>query len=157
MQRHRTFFTRRLWLTMPMHARRGLTRLYVVLSGLSIACWGYQIASHGPQWRYLSNAIWAMLAVPIGSPVLLFVFLWVYDGFRKQSVRVEEGPVVKPPPLPRSNLRIEPTNPEATPYELETKKNPSTALLVISALLFPRIWMIDFTLVSLYWVARLPK
>jgi hypothetical protein len=36
-------------------------------------------------------------------------------------------------------------------------KPASTALLVISILFFPRIWMIDATSVSLYWVARLPR
>jgi hypothetical protein len=33
---------------------------------------------------------------------------------------------------------------------------PTTTLLVIS-IFFPRIWLIDVTCMSLYWVARLPK
>jgi hypothetical protein len=33
----------------------------------------------------------------------------------------------------------------------------STALLVFTAIVLPRIWAIDFTSMSIYWVARLPK
>ncbi len=33
---------------------------------------------------------------------------------------------------------------------------PTTTLLIIS-IFFPRLWIIDFTCMSLYWVARLPK
>jgi hypothetical protein len=144
MQRHPKFWVR-FWLTMPTHVRRGLLRLYVALSVPWIAWFGYQIASHGPQWRYLSNTLWTMIAVPVGGPVLLIVILWIREGFHKQSpALVKRGKFVAGPS-------------KATAYELEIRKNPSTAILVISLLLFPRIWVIDFTLVSLYWVARLPK
>ena len=36
-------------------------------------------------------------------------------------------------------------------------KPASTALLVVSILVFPRLWLIDVTAVSLYWVARFPR
>jgi len=43
---------------------------------------------------------------------------------------------------------------QTTP-RLQTK--PSTALLALSIFLFPQLWLIDPTLMSLYWVARLPS
>jgi hypothetical protein len=41
--------------------------------------------------------------------------------------------------------------------QIRELKKPSTALLIASVCFFPVLWMLDFTSMSLYWVARLPK
>lgn len=159
MQQHRSFWMRRLWLSMPSNVRKGLLRLYAVVSVPWIGWYGYQIVSHGPHWRYLSETFWTMLGVPVGSPVLLLVALWVRDGFRKEARMLDEKDTIPArSERPKSKWKIaQEERLNATPYEREIQKNPSTALLIISMLLFPRIWIIDVTSVSLYWIARLPK
>jgi len=36
-------------------------------------------------------------------------------------------------------------------------KQPSTALLIVSIILLSKLWVLDPTSMSLYWVARLPR
>lgn len=151
-------FLRRLWLTMPHHMRKGLIRVYAVTSVPWIGWNGLQIASHGPNWRYLPQTFWTMLAVPIGSPLFLILILWIRDGFRKQPLTLDESETISTKPVrSKSKWALEQERrQQMTPYECETNKNPSTAFLVISTM-FPGIWIMDVTLMSLFWVARLPK
>jgi hypothetical protein len=46
------------------------------------------------------------------------------------------------------------------PPDLTNLRNPlhrPTATLLVISIFFPRLWLIDITCMSLYWVARLPK
>jgi hypothetical protein len=39
----------------------------------------------------------------------------------------------------------------------DPRHHPTTAFLVVSIFFFPGLWALDFTSMSLYWVARLPR
>jgi hypothetical protein len=59
--------------------------------------------------------------------------------------------------LEKESLRSETTKIRAAKISLRDPRHyPTTAYLVIS-IFFPRLWILDFTSMSLYWVARLPK
>jgi uncharacterized membrane protein YhaH (DUF805 family) len=79
------------WLKLPEHLRRGLLRLYLVVAVPWVGWIGFQILINGPRWRYLSNAFWSLLVVPVGGPVLVLVILWVFAGFRKPSIEIGES------------------------------------------------------------------
>lgn len=79
----------RLWLSIPAHTRKGLLRLYVVVSVPWIGWYGYQIGSHGPNWYYLPQTVWKMLAVPIGGPIVALFGLWIVEGFSELSQPVK--------------------------------------------------------------------
>jgi hypothetical protein len=82
------------WRSIPAHIRKGLLRLYIVVTLLWIGWYGSQIVavlnshSYGPVWRYVSRLFWMLLLVPIGGPILLFILIWVSEGFRKPQVDV---------------------------------------------------------------------
>ncbi len=79
---------------LPAHIRKGLLRLYIGVSSLWVAWFCYQIFvivnSHhyAPVWRLISGQFWAMLLVPVGSPILFFIALWIYEGFRKPHIEI---------------------------------------------------------------------
>jgi hypothetical protein len=100
-----------------------------------------------------------MLAVPIGGPLLLIVALWVREGFRKHPPTLNdksEAISAKPARWKSKRVLEQERRRQMTPYERETDKNPSTAFLVIS-IMFPGIWIMDVTSMSLFFIARLPK
>jgi hypothetical protein len=82
------------WQSVPAHIRRGLLRLYIVVSALWVVWFGYQIVvvlnSHpyGPVWRYISRLFWILLFVPTGGPILFFVVIWIFEGFRKPPIQI---------------------------------------------------------------------
>jgi hypothetical protein len=76
------------WSRLPEHLRRGLLRLYVVVSVPWVAWFGYQLLDHlqRPYYsrsRHAADAFWSLLVVPIGGPILLLVIVWVVAGFRR--------------------------------------------------------------------------
>jgi uncharacterized membrane protein YhaH (DUF805 family) len=79
------------WLKVPQHLRRGLLRLYLVLSVPWVAWFALQILANGPRWRNLSHAFLLLLIVPIGEPVVLFVISWVVAGFQKTGTTFENS------------------------------------------------------------------
>ncbi len=74
---------------LPEHFRRGLTRLYLAVSLPWVAWFGFQIYDIAQRSRYISHtremshALWSMLIVPIGGPVLFLLIVWALAGFRK--------------------------------------------------------------------------
>jgi hypothetical protein len=81
-----TRFAKVQWLSLPMHQRRGLLRLYLIVVVPWVAWFGYKfydgIQHHS---RYIAHAFWSLLSVPIGGPILLLVIVWVISGFRKSA------------------------------------------------------------------------
>lgn len=79
-----TRFAKVQWLSLPMHQRRGLLRLYFLVAVPWAAWFGYEsfngIRHHS---RYVAHAFWSLISVPIGGPILLLVIVWVISGFRK--------------------------------------------------------------------------
>lgn len=78
------------WRELPNHQRRGLLRLYLVLTGSWLVWHGVAIYSviHGHlywHWHEISNSFWSLLIVPVGGPLLLLAFLWVRSGFGKSD------------------------------------------------------------------------
>jgi hypothetical protein len=73
----------------PLHIRKGLLRLYGGISALWVLWLGSQIVivlsehPYGPVWRYISRLFWTLMFVPIGGPILFFIALWIFEGFRK--------------------------------------------------------------------------
>jgi hypothetical protein len=78
------------WMGLPEHLRIGLLRLYLSVTLPWVAWFSYRIFDelrrhrYSP-WLYISGAVWSLLAVPFGGPILLFVVLWVVAGFRKAA------------------------------------------------------------------------
>jgi hypothetical protein len=74
-----------IWLKLSEHVRRGLTRLYLVVSVPWIAWFGYLLfdALQQDDQDLASDAFWFLLIVPIGFPILGAAILWVIVGFRK--------------------------------------------------------------------------
>jgi hypothetical protein len=85
---------REKWRSLPAHIRKGLLRLYIVVSSLWIVWFGYKILvvlnSHpyGPVWRYISRLFWTLLFAPLGSPILFFTVIWILEGFRKPKIDI---------------------------------------------------------------------
>jgi hypothetical protein len=48
------------------------------------------ILINGPRWRYLSQASWSLLIVPVGGPILLLMTAWVVAGFRQSIANASE-------------------------------------------------------------------
>jgi hypothetical protein len=73
---------RKKWLNRPAHIRKGLVRLYVAVSALWIVWFGYQILGvvnshpYAPVWRL------------IGGPILFFIAVWIFEGFRKPHIEI---------------------------------------------------------------------
>jgi hypothetical protein len=97
------------WLRLPKHVRRGLLRLYVVVSVPWVAWFGYQIYNvlevycSRFSWCFddVSEPLWSLLIVPIGGPLSLLALLWVVAGLRKSALG---------PPMP--NAQASPTQVE---------------------------------------------
>jgi hypothetical protein len=97
---------------LPVHLRRGLTRLYLVVAVPWIAWFVYEFydagSHHSWSWHYTSHAFWSMLTVPIGGPILVLLIAWVLADFRKQAtvmdalVRLAYG---SSPPTKTANLQ----------------------------------------------------
>lgn len=134
--------------------------------------YGFQsIDAAGLHWRRheVPHLIFLMLLLPLGAPIAFTVIVWIADGFRspprsKQEPRIataEDTDTVsrtqisdysRPPrPIVR---RIQKDAPKRNLQSLE--RRGSTALLVLS-IFFPTWWEFDFTCMSVYWVARLPR
>lgn len=78
------------WRELPNHTRRGLLRLYLVLTGpwLVWHCIAIYSTIYGHsywRWRDISNSCWSLLIVPVGGPLLVQAFLWVRSGFDHKS------------------------------------------------------------------------
>jgi hypothetical protein len=83
--------------TLPEHLRRGLLRIYIVISAPWVAWYGYQIYDfiqrhHYWRWRNISHAFWSLLIAPVGGPILLLAIVWVLAGFRKSTSSSNERP-----------------------------------------------------------------
>jgi hypothetical protein len=197
--------------TVPRNVQRGLLRLYFVISVPWVAWFGYHILGALDRHRPVSGAVWSLLIVPIGSPLLYLAAVWVIAGFRKPEVRpkADEAPPRSEPPSHRAPADYYPViaravsglandTPEARQtlydrartaltaqlHELDqlqiecerralddairrvenqrkapesVAKQPSTALLVASIIVLSKLWVLDPTSMSLYWVARLPR
>jgi hypothetical protein len=88
-----------LWSRLPEHLRRGLLRLYVVVTVPWVAWFGYQLLDHlqRPYYsrsRHAAETFWSLLLVPIGGPILLLVIVWVVAGFRKSALGVDKAHVI---------------------------------------------------------------
>ena len=78
----------------PHHVRRGLTRIYVVVSPLWIAWFSYKILAvvavrHYWYWKDISNAVGWLLIVPIGGPILFAGIVWVISGFHEPPSKAD--------------------------------------------------------------------
>lgn len=79
---------------LPVHVITGLFRLYIFASSLWLAWFVYQIIvvinihPYAPVWRSISGLFWTMLLVPVGGPILFFIAVWIYEGFRKPHIEI---------------------------------------------------------------------
>jgi uncharacterized membrane protein YhaH (DUF805 family) len=82
------------WRELPDHVRRGLLRLYVVVSVAWVAWFGsqllYALNDYDPDGA--AEAFWWLLLVPVGVPILFLVIGWVVAGFRKTELGVDKAP-----------------------------------------------------------------
>jgi hypothetical protein len=85
--------------TVPRNVQRGLLRLYLVVPVPWVAWFGYQILDALDRHRPVSGAVWSLLIVPIGGPLLYLVAGWVIAGFRKPASEAQPKPDEAPPPL----------------------------------------------------------
>jgi hypothetical protein len=224
------------WLGLPERVRRGLTRLYIVVSVPWTALFGYHLLdvlylahlSYRDRWHSALDALWLLVTVPIGAPIVMVAVLWVIAGFGRAapaSTTKEEGDSNPPNPWGRPAKEETPAGLsfaaartkhyyaiiEHAVSQLENKDSqsrealyakartvldqklqgqpewdqekkaletairefegfkkyihefavepgpPSTAGLILSMYFFKVLWIMDVTLMSLYWVARLPK
>ena len=88
------------------------------------------------------NSAIRTIAEGLAVSTIVFLLLGWLRKRQKPQTHKREGSVLEKRVEEIRNWRSEPA---------------STAFLVISILFFPRIWIIDVTSVSLYWVARLPR
>ena len=75
---------------LPEHLRRGLLRLYVVVSvpwviGFGIPFLEHLQHSYYSSSRYAADAFWLLL-LPVGGPILFLIIAWVVAGFRKSPL-----------------------------------------------------------------------
>jgi hypothetical protein len=80
--------------TLPRHVQRGLLRLYLVITVPWVAWFGYYILVALDRDDPVSGAVWSLLIVPVGGPLLYLVACWVIAGFREPEVRpkADEAP-----------------------------------------------------------------
>jgi hypothetical protein len=102
------------WRELPEHLRRGLLRLYVVVSVPWVVWFGYQLLDHlhRPYFsrsRHAAEAFWWLLLVPVGGPILLLVIAWVVAGFQKKPLGVDEATEDKAAPQSDSSAPHRPT------------------------------------------------
>jgi hypothetical protein len=99
------------WWRLPEHLRRGLLRLYVVVSVPWVAWFGYQFLDHlqRPYYsrsRHAAEVFWWLLLVPVGGPILLLVIAWVIAGFQRRALGVDKAHLIptedKAAPQPKS-------------------------------------------------------
>jgi hypothetical protein len=161
-----------IWLSLSEHVRRGLTRLYLVVSVPWVAWFGHLLfdALQQDDQDLASDAFWFLLIVPIGVPIVGFAVLWVIAGFRKREP-ASTSKDDNNPPNPWGRPAKEPAGPSLLEkairdfegfkkyiHEFKVEPGPaSTVGLLLSIYFFPKFWMLDATSMSLYWVARLPK
>jgi hypothetical protein len=79
------------WLRVPQHIRRGLLRLYLVLSVPWAGWFALQILVNGPRWRHFPHALLSLLIVPVGAPVASFLIYWVVVGFQKSGRKFDNS------------------------------------------------------------------
>lgn len=84
---------REKWRSVPVHIRRGLLRLYIVLSALWVVWIGLQIVNVANSHPYvpasrITGLFWSLLIVPIGGPILFFIGIWIFEGFRKPQMQI---------------------------------------------------------------------
>jgi hypothetical protein len=80
------------WLKLPQHIRTGLLRLYGVVAVPWIVWFGYHLlatpslpySTYHDRWLH---ALWLLLSVPIGAPIVAIAVLWVIAGFRGQAAQ----------------------------------------------------------------------
>ena len=82
---------------LPEHLRRGLLRVYIVITAPWVAWYGYQIYDFIQRhrywhWRDISHAFWSLLIAPVGGPILLLAIVWVLAGFRRSTSNPNERP-----------------------------------------------------------------
>jgi hypothetical protein len=215
-------FGQRHWLRLSEHLRRGITRLYLVVTVPWVAWYGYKVYDALQQDGYettpeVSGAFWSLLIVPIGGPVLFLVVVWVVAGFQKSKPeRPQSTSTIKAPLLKRSssasnrlpheyyviiNRAVSKLSPNSTaarqrvydharnalqsqllnhdPSVIERERGalegairnvetiadlrdkeklgPRSTGLLVASIWLPGLWAMDFTSMSLYWVARLPR
>ena len=85
----------RHWLAIPMNVRRGILRLYFVVTLPWVSWFGYKICDfvlNHPYWHWynISKTFWSLLIVLVGGPILLSSVLWVIAGFREAVPSVGE-------------------------------------------------------------------
>jgi hypothetical protein len=76
------------WRRLPEHLRRGLTRLYLVVSVPWVAWFVFEIFNAGTGYRSERDIAYAfrmLLILPIGLPILVWLIVWVFAGFRKSA------------------------------------------------------------------------
>ena len=84
----------RKWRSLPAHIRKGLLRLYIAVSALWTLYFGREVVAgldahpYGPVWRYVSGPFWTMLIAPVGGPILFFIAIWVFEGFRNPQPQI---------------------------------------------------------------------
>lgn len=82
------------WRSVPAHIPKGSLRLYIVVSSLWVVLFGLRIVDvannhpYGSAWRYISGLFWSLLFVPIGGPILFFIGIWIFEGFRKPQIEI---------------------------------------------------------------------
>jgi hypothetical protein len=132
--------------TLPRHVQRGLLRLYLVITVPWVAWFGYYILVALNRYRSVSGAVWSLLIVPIGGPLLYLVACWVIAGFRKPEVRpkADEPPSQRPladyyPVIARavSGLTDNPPLARAAPYA-HARRALNAQLLPMSAMQIKR-------------------
>jgi hypothetical protein len=107
-----------IWLSLSEHVRRGLTRLYLVVSVPWVAWFGYLLfdALQQDDQDLASDAFWFLLIVPVGIPIFAAAILWVIAGFRKTE-----------PTKQRSKQDPSPSMPWGEPSSEAKTQTPSAA------------------------------
>jgi hypothetical protein len=82
--------------TYPPNVRRGLLRLYFVISAAWIAWFGYQLFVEFTRKPYLqpsniAQLTWLLVVAPACLPLLFVVVTWILNGFRKADETNEES------------------------------------------------------------------
>ena len=82
------------WLRLPENLRRGIARLYLVVTVPWVAWYIYQIFDAGSHYDFedeeLYHAFWSLLIVPIGGPTLFAIIVWIVIGFQGTEARNKE-------------------------------------------------------------------
>jgi hypothetical protein len=94
------------WRKLPEHLRRGLLRLYVVVSVAWVVWFGYQLLyalnDYVVDDNIVANAFWWLLVVPVGAPILFLVIAWIIAGFQKKPLEIDKATEDKAAPQPEA-------------------------------------------------------